>query len=109
MAVGMLAAWILASTARSGTTPASGPSSPANRDPSPTPGSSATSTSSATPPMGAGPEQASAVARAPVRSSPAVSTPVTNQPRGSGQGSQSGTLAPAAAARSTSGVGWTAG
>src|SRR4051812_6248004 len=109
MAVGCPAAWILASTGRSGITPASGPSSPANRAPRPTPISSATRTSSATPPSGAGPEHATALARAPVRSSPAVTTPVTSQPRGSGQGSQTGTPEPTAAARSTSGVGWTTG
>src|SRR5437899_12466326 len=71
--------------------PGSGPASPANRLPSPTPGSSATSRMSAGPPSGAGPLQATAVARGPPRSSPAQATPVTIQPVGSGHGHHTGT------------------
>lgn len=43
------------------------------------------------PPSGPGPEQATAVALPPLRSSPAQATPVNSQPTGSGQGIQTGT------------------
>lgn len=39
----------------------------------------------------AGSEQATALARPPLRSSPALATPVNSQPTGSGQGIQTGT------------------
>ena len=45
------------------------------------------------PPIGFGPDRATAQARIPVRSSPAPAKPVTSQPPGSGQGSQTGTSA----------------
>ena len=48
---------------------------PAYRAPRPTPSSSAISSSSPMPPSGPGPEQATAVARPPLRSSPAQATP----------------------------------
>src|SRR2546423_15621286 len=82
------AAVVSSASARYG--PGSAPDSPAYRLPSPTPGSSATSRMSAGPPSGAGPLQASAEARAPVRSSPAQPTPVTIQPGGRGPGHHTG-------------------
>ena len=46
------------------------------------------------PPTGFGPDSATAQPRVPLRSSPAAANPVTSQPCGSGQGSQTGTAAP---------------
>ena len=80
--------------------PGPGRPSPANRVPRPTPGSSATKTRSAgPPPSGAGPAQATAVARTPVRSSPAQATPVSVQPGGSGHGHHSGVTGGSARSR----------
>lgn len=73
--------------------PGSGPSTPAYRAPRPTPSSSAMRTSSPMPPSGPGPEQATAVARPPLRSSPAKAAPVNSQPTGSGHGIHTGTRA----------------
>src|SRR3954452_4540833 len=74
--------------------PGSGPGMPANRAPRPTPGSSATSTTSAGPRLsGAGPLKATAVARTPERSSPAQPTPVTVHPDGSGHRHHTGVFA----------------
>ena len=55
------------------------------------PGSSATSTSSAAPPSGAGPAQLTTIARA--AGSPPQASPVTDQPEGIGSGTQAGTRA----------------
>jgi hypothetical protein len=74
-------------------TPGSGPGRPAYEQPRPMPGSSATRTRSAGPPSGAGPDSATATARAPDRSSPACANPVTSHPAGGGHGAQTGTLA----------------
>ena len=49
---------------------------------------------SAAPPIGFGPDRATEQPRVPERSSPAAANPVTSQPWGSGQGSQTGTSAP---------------
>src|SRR4051812_12037272 len=71
--------------------PGSGPSIPAYRAPSPTPSSSATRINSPIPPRGPGPEHATAVARPPLRSSPAQATPVNSHPTGNGHGIHTGT------------------
>src|SRR5215468_10041070 len=73
--------------------PGSGPGRPAKWAPRPTPGSSEISSISPSPPTGLGPDSATTQARVPVRSSPAPANPVTSQPTGSGQGTQTGTLA----------------
>ncbi len=73
--------------------PGSGPGRPARCAPRPTPGSSETSSISPGPPTGFGPDSATTQARFPVRSSPAPANPVTSQLAGSGQGTQTGTLA----------------
>src|SRR6516162_849996 len=72
--------------------PGSGPGSPASQAPRPTPGSSEISSISPGPPTGLGPDSATTQARVLVRSSPAPANPVTSQPAGSGQGSQTGTM-----------------
>ena len=74
--------------------PGSGPSSPANLAPRPTPSSSETSSISPGPPTGPGPDSATTQALVPVRSSPAPANPVTSQAVGSGHGSQTGTATP---------------
>src|SRR3984957_15240425 len=73
--------------------PGSGPASPARPDPRPSPGSSETTSISARPPTGLGPDRAITQPRVPPRSSPAPVNPVTSQPSGIGQGSQTGTTA----------------
>jgi hypothetical protein len=73
------------------------------------PGSSATRTRSAGPPSGAGPDSATATARAPVRSSPASANPVTSHPAGGGHGAQMGTRATWRTASSPSRLGRRAG
>src|SRR3954447_14650077 len=78
------------------TSPGSRPGRPAYPQPTPVPGSSATSTSSAEPPSGAGPEQSTTIARAP--GSPPQARPVTLQPAGTGSGTQAGTWASAVTA-----------
>ena len=75
------------------TSPGRRPSRPATRAPSPTPGSSATSSRSAGPPSGDGPASATTVADAPVRSSPHQPRPPSVQPASSGSGLHTGTLA----------------
>src|SRR5262249_60829867 len=73
--------------------PGSGPGSPARWAPRPTPGSPEISSISPGPPTGLGPDRATTQARVPVRPSPAPANPVTSQPTGSGQGTQTGTMA----------------
>ena len=50
---------------------------------------------SAGPPNGFGPDRATALPQVPLRSSRAPANPVTSQPAGTGQGSQTGTAAAA--------------
>src|SRR4051794_4407806 len=78
------------------TSPGSRPGSPAYPQPTPVPGSSATRTSSADPPSGAGPAVSTTIARAP--GSPPHASPVTDQPVGIGSGTQAGTRASAVTA-----------
>ena len=78
------------------TSPGSRPGSPAYPQPTPVPGSSATRTSSAEPPSGAGPAQSTTIARAP--GSPPQASPVTDQPAGMGSGTHAGTRASAVTA-----------
>src|SRR4051794_10300426 len=73
------------------TSPGSSPGRPAYPQPTPVPGSSATSTNSAEPPSGAGPAQSTTMARAP--GSPPQARPVTDQPAGIGSGTHAGTRA----------------
>src|SRR3954454_23292957 len=82
------------------TSPGSRPGSPAYPQPTPVPGSSATRTSSAEPPSGAGPAQSTTIARAP--GSPPQAIPVTDQPAGMGSGTQAGTRASAVTAEMAS-------
>src|SRR3954447_18843747 len=82
------------------TSPGSRPGSPAYPQPTPVPGSSATSTSSADPPSGAGPAVSTTIARAP--GSPPQARPVTVQPFGMGSGTQAGTWASAVTAEMAS-------
>src|SRR5215207_9951125 len=78
------------------TSPGSRPGRPAYPQPTPVPGSSATSTSSADPPRGAGPAQSTTIARAP--GSPPQASPVTDQPASIGSGTHAGTRASAVTA-----------
>src|SRR3954447_8688097 len=78
------------------TSPGSGPGRPAYPQPTPVPGSSATRTSSAEPPSGAGPAQLTTIARAP--GSPPQASPETVHPVGIGSGAQAGTRASAVTA-----------
>src|SRR3954467_1219672 len=78
------------------TSPGSRPGRPAYPQPTPVPGSSATRTSAAEPPSGAGPAQSTTMARAP--GSPPQASPVTDHPAGMGSGTQAGTRASAVTA-----------
>ena len=73
--------------------PGSGPGRPGRPAPSPTPGSSAMISISAGPPSGWARTAPRRSPVSPVRSSPAPMNPLTSQPDGSGQGSQTGTFA----------------
>src|SRR5580693_3655251 len=85
--------------------PGSGPSSPANLAPRPTPSSSETSSISPGPPTGPGPDNATTQALVPVRSSPAPANPVTSQAVGSGHGSHTGTATQRSSPSSPAAVG----
>lgn len=61
------------------------------------------------PPSGPGPEHVTAVARPPLRSSPAYAAPVNSQPTGSGQGIHTGTWARCTTTPSASTLGGTTG